>query len=88
MKYILTLYYDHWCLKMLVENASSLWVFLKYEQQPCKAGTHRNYSKLTLSKSVNSGLKICLQIPPGQSFVSVLARAFRVAKQNSLHDRN
>lgn len=58
---------------MLIEDASSLWVFIKYEQQPCKAGTHRNYSKFTLSKGVNSGLKICLQISSGESFVSVLA---------------
>lgn len=64
MKYIFTFYYDHWWLKMLMENVFSLWFFLKYEQQTCEAGTHRNNSKFILSKSVNSGLKICLQIHP------------------------
>lgn len=43
MKYIFTLYYDHWYLKMRMEVSSSFRLFLKCEQQPCKAGTHRNY---------------------------------------------
>lgn len=53
-----------------MENATSLRLFLKCEQQPCKADTFRNYES---SKTENSVLKICLQICPGQSFVLVLA---------------
>lgn len=56
---------------MLMGNASSFRLFLKYEQQPSKKLVHTEI--MGLSKSENSGLKICLQIPPGQSFVLVLA---------------